>query len=80
MLDVCTASQGITYSVYTRYWRTEHNKGSLAKISPLYTHTHTIPPSNIPVSTRPLRITTLTEAERRKECTRTIERGEEEKK
>jgi len=30
------------------------------------TYTHTIPPSNIPVSTRPLRITALTEVERRK--------------
>ena len=41
------------------------------------TYTHTIPPSNIPVSTRPLRITALTEVERRKEWKRMIEWGVE---
>lgn len=38
---------------------------------------HTIPASNIPVSTLPLRITALTEVERRKEWKSTKERGVE---
>ena len=44
----------------------------------LFTHTYTpaIPPSNIPVSTRPLRITALTEVESMQEDDRT-RRGRE---